>query len=197
MNIISYIFHKYYNRIYTFFVKQGFGFFGHGSIIDPYPDLLVGKRCITIGEKTSIGKHVQLTAWEIHNGIQYIPSINIGSGCQFGSYNHITAINSIIIGDGVLTGKFVTITDNSHGNPKEKKDLAISPIQRTVYSKGPVVIGNNVWIGDKVTILPNVNIGNGCIIGANAVVTKSAPPYSILVGNPAKIINIEYKENES
>ena len=45
-----------------------------------------------------------------------------------------------------------------------------------------------MWIGDKATILPNVEIGDGCIVGANAVVAKSAPPYSVIVGNPAKVI---------
>ena len=52
-----------------------------------------------------------------------------------------------------------------------------------------VVIGENVWIGDKATILPGVSIGDGAVIGANAVVTKDVPPYSVVVGNPAKIIN--------
>ena len=59
---------------------------------------------------------------------------------------------------------------------------------RFVTSKGPVIIGNNVWIGDKATVLPNVTIGDGAVIAANAVVTKDVPPYSIVAGNPAKVI---------
>ena len=55
-------------------------------------------------------------------------------------------------------------------------------------SKGDVIIGKNVWIGDKVTILPNVKIGDGVVIGANSVVTKDIPPCSVVAGNPAKII---------
>lgn len=51
-----------------------------------------------------------------------------------------------------------------------------------------MIIGNNVWIGDKATILPNVSIGNGAIIAANSVVTKDVPEYCIVAGNPAKII---------
>lgn len=66
--------------------------------------------------------------------------------------------------------------------------MEIPPTQRPVYSKGPVIIGNNVWIGDKATILPNVSIGNGAIIAANSVVTKDVPEYCIVAGNPAKII---------
>ena len=52
----------------------------------------------------------------------------------------------------------------------------------------PVHIGNDVWLGSRVTILPGVNIGNGCIIGASAVVTKDVPDYAVVGGNPAKIL---------
>lgn len=161
---------------------------GGGSFVRPYPDLLVGTKFITIGNNTLIGKHVQLTAWSSHNGENYDVSITIGSNCQIGSYNHITSANSITIGDGVLTGKFVTITDNSHGNPGDFSDCDISPIKRSVFSKGPVVIEDNVWIGDKATILPNVRLGRCSIVGANSVVTKDVPPYSIVAGNPARVI---------
>lgn len=173
---------------YSFFVSYGFKKRGTKSIIRPYADLIVGKKYIEIGNGCKIGKHVQLTAWDEHNGVYFNPSIKIGNNCQFGGYNHITAINSIVIGEGVLTGKFVTITDNSHGKPGDNNDCDLSPIVRTVYSKGPVLIGDNVWIGDKATVLPNVKIGKGSIIGANSVVTKDIPPYSVVGGNPAKII---------
>lgn len=52
----------------------------------------------------------------------------------------------------------------------------------------PVIIEDNVWIGSRVTILPGVTIGTGCIIGASAVVTKSMPPFSVVAGNPAKVV---------
>ena len=186
----------FYSSFYTLFAKQGFACFGKKSVIRPCPDLILGKRYIRIGGNTVLGKHVQLTAWGRHNGNRFYPSIDIGHNCQIGSYNHITAVNRIEIGDGVLTGKFVTISDNSHGIPGDLTDCGISPIKRNVYSKGPVVIEDNVWIGDKATILSNVRIGKGCIIGANAVVTKDIPPYSIVGGNPARIIRQIIISNE-
>lgn len=60
-------------------------------------------------------------------------------------------------------------------------------MKRKCISKGIVQIGNKVWIGDKVTILPNVRIGDGAIIAANSVVTKDVPSYSVVAGNPATI----------
>ena len=62
------------------------------------------------------------------------------------------------------------------------------PRSRTIYSKGPVIIGENVWIGENVCILPGVTIGKGTVIGAGAVVTKDIPPFSVAGGNPARII---------
>jgi len=59
----------------------------------------------------------------------------------------------------------------------------------------PITIGNDVWIGRRVIILPGVVIGDGCVIGAGAVVTKSLPPYSVAVGNPARIVK-NRKNNE-
>lgn len=176
------------NLVYTWFVSREFKTFGKRSIIRPKPDLIVGKEYIEVGDRIIIGKHVQLTAWGEHHGTRFTPSIKIGNCTQFGSYNHITAINRIEIGSGVLTGKFVTISDNSHGSPGDEKDCDISPIDRIAYSKGPVVIEDNVWIGDKATILANVRIGRCSIIGANAVVTKDVPPFSIVGGNPAIIL---------
>ena len=56
--------------------------------------------------------------------------------------------------------------------------------------KGPVVIGNNVWLADKVSVMPGVTIGDGAIVAANAVVTKDVPPYALVAGIPAKVIKI-------
>ena len=102
-------------------------------------------------------------------------------------YNHITSINEIIIGDNLLCGRWVTISDNSHGQT-DSESLQLSPIERNLYSKGPVRIGRNVWIGDKATILPNVSIGDGAVIGANTVVTKDVPAYHVAVGNLMRIL---------
>lgn len=143
-------------------------------------------KCIYIGEYSNFNKDIWLTAWCPKDG-SHKPFLKIGRHCCFGAYNHITCANKIIIGDHCLTGKWVTITDNSHGET-DHDSLCMSPLKRPVTSKGAVIIGNNVWIGDKATILPGVTVGDGVVIAANAVVTKDVPPFSVVGGNPAKIL---------
>lgn len=110
---------------------------------------------------------------------------------HIGESAHITSINRITIGKNVLIGKNVTITDNYHGEITNS-DAQIPPLHCRMYSPGPVLIGDNVWIGDKVVILPNVTIGNNAIIGASTVVTKDVPANAVVVvvGNPCRIIKI-------
>ena len=139
---------------------------------------------ISIGDFTSFGDDIYLTAWKDN---QKTPNLTIGSHCNFGAMNHITCANCITIGDNLLTGKWVTISDNDHGST-ELLILKQRPLDRIIISKGPIVIGNNVWIGDKATILSNVSIGDGVVIAANSVVTKDIPAYSVVAGNPARVI---------
>lgn len=119
--------------------------------------------------------------------VTYSPVILLGDNVSIGDESQITSINRIVIGSGVLTGKKVLITDNAHGQFNET-DLSKKPLEREMFSKGPVIIKDNVWIGEKATILAGVTIGTGCIIGANSVVTKDIPDYCIVAGAPARII---------
>ncbi len=156
---------------------------------------LLGGKNISIANDTGLGKGGYLYAWigrdiqmpEFSGIVKSNPQIRIGERVWIGDYFNIHSVNGIDIGNGVLTGKWVTILDNDHGEVSSE-NLRKSPGERIVYSKGKIIIGDDVWIGDKVTILSGVTIGKGAIIAANAVVTKDVPPFSVVGGIPAKII---------
>lgn len=181
---------SYVGKIYNLWV--GFKFNNYKLGFGKPINFILGSQYFVIGDKTRFGKLVVLTAWDkfsIYDGsIQRLnPSVSIGENCNFGDYLHLTCINRIHIGNNVLTGRWVTITDNGHGTT-DYDSLTVPPAKRSLYSKGPVIIEDDVWIGDKATILPGVSIGKGAVIAANSVVTKDIPPYRIVGGNPAKII---------
>lgn len=146
-----------------------------------------GAESISIGEESWFSDWFYLTAWNSYGEKELNPELTIGAHCIFGSFNHISCTNKIVIGDYCMTGKWVTITDNNHGRT-DQDSLDVAPAHRDIVSKGPVIIGKNVWIGDKATILPGVKIGDGAVIAANAVVTKDVPAKSVVAGSPARVI---------
>lgn len=164
--------------------KRYFNKLGVNSLVSQECTFL-NLKYITIGDNSSLGLRGVLTCYERLNKEK--PCLKIGNGVSIGDDFHITCSNYIEINSNVLIGKKVTISDNSHGGLFEiEKNIA--PIDREIFSKGRVIISRNVWIGDKVTILPDVIIGENSIIGANSVVTKSIPANSIAVGTPARIV---------
>ena len=145
---------------------------------------LMHPQYIMIGDNSKIAQYSILEARKVN---ATNPLIEIGKDCNLGEFTHITSVRRVKLGNGVLTGRFVLITDNSHGK-SEAEEIDLPPHHRQIYSKGEVIIEDNVWIGDKVTILPGVTIGKGSIIAAGAVVTKSIPPYTVAGGIPAKCL---------
>lgn len=174
---------------YTLWIRNFIGHLGEHSCIC-YPCSLQGEgqMHILIGDYTTIQGTSILGCWTKY-GQQEFPdaSITIGNHCCIGEYNHITACNKITIGDGLLTGRYVIISDNSHGGLSEE-EASIQPLFRELKSKGEVVIGNNVWLGDKVAVLSGVHIGNNVIVAANAVVTKDLPNDCVVAGVPGRVI---------
>ncbi len=109
--------------------------------------------------------------------------MEVGEGCVFGYNNHITAIESVRIGDHVLTANNVYISDNLHCY----EDIHLPIIHQPVRMKKEVEIGSGSWLGENVCII-GARIGRNCVIGANAVVTQDIPDYCVAVGVPARVI---------
>lgn len=180
------IFKEIHKYIYSEKIAKKFAKYPKKMIIAP-PVQLKGASYMTIGENFVAGKNLILECWDEHESQKYTPELIIGENANFGENNHIGCINKVTIGNYLLTGRNVYITDHYHGKI-DFHDIYKEPIKRTLYSKGSVEIGNNVWIGDNVSIMPNTKIGNNVIIGANAVVTKDIEDNMVVAGVPAKII---------
>lgn len=117
-------------------------------------------------------------------GRQYNPSIIIGDNCWIGIRNSFAAVDRIEIGNQVLFAGYVHITDHSHGYESIDEPISNQPL----ISKGPVVIEDQCWLGFGSEVLSGVHIGRHSVVAARSVVTKDVPPYSVVAGNPARII---------
>lgn len=174
------------DKIYTWRILSSFKSVGKGGRMQIDRKIKVYKGGnISVGSNLRIFKNCILATHP--NDIYPSPSLIIGDGCEIGEGTHITCANGITIGNNFLTGRRCTITDNSHGT-STIEDMKLPPLSRHITSKGKVKIGNNVWLGDNVVVLPGVNIGDGAIVGASSVVSKDIPSYTIACGNPAKVL---------
>ena len=164
--------------------KCQFKHIGKKSYVSSLP-IVEGYSHISIGDYFSCGESVRIEAWKSFAGIKYDPQIIIGNNVTFTDRCYISCVDEIKIDDGVLLGRDVFITDNSHGEGLLDEEI---PVRRRLSSKGKVNIGKNVWIGRQTTILSGVSIGDNSIIGAHSLVNKDIPSNCIVGGIPAKII---------
>ncbi len=141
-------------------------------------------QCVYLGKNVSIGSNTYLGPVTKYVGIAYDPKIVIGEGTWVGKNCSIAAIKRVEIGKNVLFAGHVHITDHSHGYEDISKPMNVQPL----ISKGPVIIEDDCWLGFSCEILSGVHIGKHCVVAARAVVTKDVPAYSIVAGNPAKVI---------
>ena len=107
----------------------------------------------------------------------------IGDNSGIGAYS---SIGTIKIGNHVMMGTYCLILSQNH----RFDDLTVPMCKQGFQADRPVIIEDDVWIGSRVIILPDVRIGRGSVIGAGAVVTKDVEPYTIVGGNPATVIGI-------
>lgn len=165
-------------------------FFGKNiRIIKGFPRI-INKGRLTFGKKFTAGLDLRLEV------LTSEAVVFIGDNVKINDYCHIGAITTISILDNCLIGSRVTIVDHEHGIYASNSGRVLSspdvaPDNRELKGAA-ITIERNTWIGEGVVILSGVTIGEGSIIGANAVVTHSIPKYSIAVGVPAKVIK-EFK----
>ena len=118
----------------------------------------------------------------IEKGASINRKISIGNDSAIGVNARL--YGTVLIGDNVLMGPEAMMFTVGHNF--ERNDIPIR--EQGLTGEEPITIGNDVWIGARVTILPGVHIGNGVVIGAGTVVTKDVPDNVVVAGNPARII---------
>lgn len=154
-----------------------------------FPIYIRGRSFMKLGDGLTTGVNVRLDAFDHHEKKHVL---FIGKHVQINDSVHIGAIEQVEIGDRVLIASRVFISDHNHGNYQVQDVFSgpeIPPADRPLSSR-PVRIGNNVWLGEQVCILPGVTVGDGAIVGANSVVTSDIPPNTIAAGNPARVIRV-------
>ena len=176
---LSQIFYLSYCKFRTLFI------FPNARIIR-FPIDIRGKKYIQVSKGFTTGIGCRIEAYPKTDKKVLL----FGENFQMNDYVHITAMESVKIGNDVLLASKIYISDCSHGSYSGDENDSHPdsiPHDRPLSSK-PVVIEDNVWLGEFVSVLPGVTIGKGSIVGANSVVSKNLPPYVIAVGTPAKPI---------
>lgn len=123
---------------------------------------------------------------KIHEGVRFrcIHKLQVGDNVQIGVDNFIQASGGLTLGNNILLGPGVKVWSINH----RFDDLTKSIVEQG-YNRDAVIIGDGVWLGANVFVLPGVQIPEGCVVGACSVVTKKTyPPFSILVGNPCRVV---------
>lgn len=156
-----------------------------------YPNALLIRRpfYIRIEGKIKFGKGFTSGPGLILDIFGKRSELIIGDNVKVNHNVHIGCARKITIGNNVLMASGVYISDHSHGcySGINQDSPEVAPNNRPLYTS-PVVIGDNCWLGERVTVLPGVTIGNGVIVGAGAVVRSDLPPNCIAVGAPARVI---------
>lgn len=178
-----------------YFKERGALLAGKVLVIGPLP-LIKNKNggVLKIGCDTVLNSDNENSNTPIPSPIKFVLGknalIQIGNNCDLNGAA-VTAYESVVIGNRVQIGAAGLITD-SDLHPidaaSRRKQMSGEPFPLSLVVKAPVVIEDDVWIGYNVIILKGVHIGEGSIIGAGSVVTRDVPPFSVVGGNPAKVI---------
>jgi len=171
-----------FRRWYTeFFLRPEFAQLGaHHTFMKPWHTVVSGPN-IRLGHSATVvaepDNHVRIGVWGREPGAG---SITIGDAVMISPGVRISASDNITIGDGCMMANGVYITDCDWHGIYDRMNRDPEP--------KPVIIGNNVWIGDHATVLKGVTIGDNSVVAACSVVTKDIPANVIVAGNPARIV---------
>lgn len=156
----------------------------HPTTVLEYPLEVSNPRRIQVGSGTRISWGCKLLARTECRDRKMYPEILIGDDCYLGNYVHLAATQRIAIGRGVLLADGIHLSDTLH----DYTNGGCPIMQNERTHSGELHIGDDSWIGENVTIAGDIRIGRHCVVGANAVVDRNLPDFSVAVGMPARVI---------
>jgi acetyltransferase-like isoleucine patch superfamily enzyme len=169
------------------FIQKSNLFLGIGTTIESNTifDCCAANK-VFLSSNVKIGRSSTIT---ITSHLSYLgKGLTIGSNSAIGEFSHIGCAGGVSIGNDVIMGAYVSFHSENH-NFKDPN----SPIRLQGVTHKGIKIGNNVWVGAKVTFIDGSSIGNNCVIAAGAIVTDNFPDNVLIGGVPAKIIKKIYE----
>jgi len=180
---LSKIYQVMKGKLRAFILGWPNSFVGYGAQIS-------GTQYIKTGSNIYINQFSRIQAISKYRDQEFKPLIMLGDNFSASDSLFISGIHKIIIGDNCMLGSNVYISDCNHGSYKGEGQSAASlpPKDRNLVSFGAVKIGSNVWIGNNVNVIGPVVIGDGAVIGANAIIVKDVAANTMVVGRKMKVI---------
>lgn len=168
------------DKAFSVLCSPAFAHYGARSVIE-LPVRLSGERRIAIGDDVFIGADSWLQV--IDPTTTGHPAIRIGHGTSIAGHCVLSAVRSLTIGRRVLIARAVYVADHAHAF----RDVSRAILDQELETVAPVEICDGAWLGQNVVICPGVRVGRGAVVGANAVVTRDVPDFSVAVGAPARV----------
>lgn len=162
-----------------------FASIGDGAILSG-----LGDDGLRIGSRTNVGAYSRLVVGtDVARPGRYI---DIGEGCGIGEYSSVGGSGGVSIGKNTIIGQYFSAHPENHNFD----DLS-RPIREQGTTRRSIAIGEDCWLGARVTVLGGVTIGRGSVVAAGAVVTRDVPPLSIVAGIPARIVGSRSRSGDA
>jgi acetyltransferase-like isoleucine patch superfamily enzyme len=169
------------DKWFSLLAGGAFAAFGRRTVVS-LPIRLGGERRIAVGERVYVGADCWLQA--LADGSNQSVAISIGNGVSIAGACVISAVRRIVIEEDVLIARNVYISDHSHRYTQTELPVLAQGVDKIA----PVVIRRGAWLGQNVVVCPGVTIGRGAVVGANSVVNRSIPDFTVAAGVPARVI---------
>jgi acetyltransferase-like isoleucine patch superfamily enzyme len=166
-------------RLFRLLFAHRFAAWGPGSLIVA-PEAVEGAENIRLGAHAYLAPRTTLAARPLTGESA---SLEIGDGCKLGKFNHIYATRRVVLEPRVLTANGVYISDNNH----EFRDPSLAVMDQPIRQMADTIIGEGSWLGHNACVV-GARVGRHSVVGANAVLTRDVPEFSVVVGAPGRVI---------